>query len=95
MSKLEDRLSASIKPPAEKVSGKTGGTPPRKARATRAGTPAAPKATLDATTGAATGAPASPSSPVSQAMPESATGTAVPDLNDPARPLHPHRIWPD
>jgi len=61
MSKLEDKLAASINPEPEKAA------------------PPAPKA------------PAR-----SRPATKSAMGTrSVPDLNDPKRPLHPSRIWPD
>lgn len=65
MSKLEDKLAASIKP------GKTDAAPARRPRpATR--TPAK--------------APA-------QAV--AATPAPQPTPNQPARPLHPRRVWPD
>lgn len=58
MSKLEDKLAASIKP------GKAAPAPARRPR------PAARK-------------------------PEQAPADAAPEPRDPARPLHPRRVWPD
>lgn len=95
MSKLEDKLSASIKPQTEPAAKKTGGTTPRKTRASRAAAPVATGADAQSAAGSATTAPASSSPPLSRGTSEASAGAAVPDLNDPARPLHPHRIWPD
>jgi len=69
MSKLEEKLAASINPEPDKA-------PP--AASAPAATPA-PK-------------PAAKSRPATKSA---TTPRPVPNLNDPKRPLHPTRIWPD
>lgn len=74
MSKLEDKLAASMQSNTPKSAPATG-----KAAASKA-VPAKAKDT------------ATVAKPASKTRKSS---SALPDLNDPARPLHPSRIWPD
>lgn len=76
MSKLEDKLAASMQSDTPKSAPATG-----KAVSSKA----APAKTKDA----------APPSKASGSKARKASGSALPDLNDPARPLHPARIWPD
>lgn len=108
MKKLEDKLAASIKPergktPAD-VTPTAAGQSPRK-------TPAGPRpkaAEGQAPTGAKpkpADGPSRANSPAVKAAGQKGPATAqrggeaapsrAPDLNDPKRPLHPKRIWPD
>ncbi|MGF1642400.1 MAG: hypothetical protein ACFCUJ_02080 [Thiotrichales bacterium] len=75
MTKLEEKLAASVKP--------AGGKKP----ATKAPATVAAEATSGTPKNAQENHPA--------ASPARPQGSSTPNLNDPGRPLHPRRIWPD
>ncbi|MGF1548525.1 MAG: hypothetical protein ACFCUG_14485 [Thiotrichales bacterium] len=75
MTKLDEKLAASVKPAGAKKPGT--------------------KSTATAVDEANSGTTKSSHEDRSAASPERAQDSSSPNLNDPARPLHPRRIWPD